>query len=154
MNADLVNGLFELLGAAVLWANVVRVRKDKHVKGMNPWTTVFFSAWGFWNLYYYPSLDQWLSFYGGIAIVAVNTIWLGHVVYYYYRQHVKYARKVSRTTYDIFNGFGDVIGVCTFSSRDDCWKLSYKCTKTGESILVGATVAKQLLQDEGIKVLG
>lgn len=79
---DMMNGLFELFGAAITWLNVIQIRKDKCLKGYNPMTTVFFMSWGVFNLFYYPSLEQWFSFFGGIAIVTVNTIWLGHIVYY------------------------------------------------------------------------
>ena len=152
MNADLVNGLFELLGAVVLWFNVIRVRKDKHVKGMNPWTTVFYSGWGFWNMYYYPALDQWLSFFGGLAIVTVNTIWLGHVFYYHKQQYRKYARKIDTKTYDIFNGLGEVIGVCRRNDKLDCWNASYIDPVKGQHVNVGSSVLKSLFELEKIQV--
>jgi len=91
MNPDMVNGLFEIFGAAVLCLNVKAIRSSKTVRGMNPWTTVFFTSWGIWNLYYYPSLDQWFSFWGGVAIVVVNGVWLAHVAYYY-NEHRKLKR--------------------------------------------------------------
>lgn len=72
---DLINGLFELVGGFVLWANVVKIRKDKMVRGALSLVTLFFTAWGYWNLFYYPHLDQWLSFFGGLNIVAANTAW-------------------------------------------------------------------------------
>ncbi|KKL71436.1 hypothetical protein LCGC14_2094960, partial [marine sediment metagenome] len=37
---------------------------------------VFFTAWGYWNMFYYPHLGQWFSFFGGFAIVFVNTVWI------------------------------------------------------------------------------
>lgn len=80
--ADLINGGFELFGAFALWQNVIAVRRDRKVLGYNPKATIFFTTWGIWNLYFYPSLGQWLSFWGGVAIVTVNAIWLGHVFYY------------------------------------------------------------------------
>jgi len=76
---DLVNGLFELFGAYALWGNVRAIRRDKKIAGVDWRATVFFQAWGAWNLFFYPSLDQWASFTGGIAIFAVNTTWLYHV---------------------------------------------------------------------------
>lgn len=80
--ADLVNGGFELLGAAALLGNVRALYRDKTVKGVDWRATAFFQTWGLWNLYYYPSLDQWASFAGGLAITAVNTWWLALVLYY------------------------------------------------------------------------
>jgi uncharacterized membrane protein YfcA len=79
---DLVNGVFELLGAFVIFLNIRRLHKDKEVKGYDPKVTVFFTAWGLWNLWYYPSLDQWLSFWGGLAIVVMNSVWLCQIYYY------------------------------------------------------------------------
>lgn len=73
---DAVNGLFEVLGAVTIWGNVRRILRDKQVRGIDWRVTLFFSAWGYWNLYYYPSLEQWLSFAGGLALVAGNTLWV------------------------------------------------------------------------------
>lgn len=82
MSADLVNGLFELFGSFFLALNVLRLHRDKQVKGVNWMATAFFMAWGYWNLYFYPAVGALLSFYGGVAIVIVNTAWLGQMVYY------------------------------------------------------------------------
>jgi hypothetical protein len=82
---DLVNGSFEFIGSIFLWMNVYRLHADKMLRGYDWKSTAFFSAWGFWNLYYYPSLDQYLSFAGGCSIVLANTVWL--VQMYYYRKN-------------------------------------------------------------------
>jgi len=80
--ADVVNGCFELFGGAFLMLNVQRLMRDKRVAGVRISPVVFFTAWGFWNLYYYPSLGQWASFAGGIAVVGVNTLWIGLALWY------------------------------------------------------------------------
>ena len=82
MNPDLINGLFELFGSVMLWKNVIQLYKDKQVRGVHWTATGFFAAWGYWNLFYYPHLDQWWSFAGGISIVIANTIWLFQMLYY------------------------------------------------------------------------
>ena len=82
---DIGNGLFELFGGVSLWANVARIRRDKQVKGVDWRVTLFFSSWGFWNLWYYPSLHQWASFTGGLVIVAANATWLFFA--FKYRRH-------------------------------------------------------------------
>lgn len=79
---DLVNGAFEFIGGLFLWTNVIRLYTDKELKGVNIMPVVFFSSWGYWNLYYYPSLDQWASFVGGLNIVIPNTIWALLAIYY------------------------------------------------------------------------
>lgn len=82
---DLVNGLFEFVGSIFLWMNVVKLYRDKMLRGYDWRSTAFFSAWGFWNLVYYPSLDQWASFTGGCSIVLANTIWL--ILMFKYRKN-------------------------------------------------------------------
>ena len=79
---DLINGTFELLGGLALWQNVRRIRQDRKLAGVDWKVTGFFTAWGFWNLFYYPSLHQWLSFAGGINIVIANAMWLGYALRY------------------------------------------------------------------------
>lgn len=79
---DLMNGAFEMLGAVAILGHVRRVFKDKAVAGVSIWSTVFFASWGFWNLYYYPQLEQWASLAGGVAIVLGNCLWIGGLVYY------------------------------------------------------------------------
>lgn len=79
---DMINGLFEFCGSIVLWRSVYVMYKDKGYLGIHWLTVGFFSIWGYWNMYYYPSLDQWLSFTGGLSITLANTIWLVQMLYY------------------------------------------------------------------------
>jgi hypothetical protein len=79
---DLINGLFELVGGILNWMNVVRLFKDKDIKGVYYPAWIFFAVWGLWNLYYYPSLDQWMSFVGGLIITSANVVWVILALYY------------------------------------------------------------------------
>ena len=79
---DLINGCFELFGGMFIALSIIRLRKDKQVRGVNWLHPAFFTVWGWWNLYYYPHLGQWCSFVGGIVIVVLNTIWILQMVYY------------------------------------------------------------------------
>ena len=85
MSADSMNGLFEFAGGFMLLLNVFRIHRDKAASGFHPSTAAFFTAWGYWNLYYYPSLGQWFSFACGVFLVTVNTIWLSQIYYYSWR---------------------------------------------------------------------
>lgn len=80
--ADLINGLYEAGGGAMNWLNVAALRKDKKVSGVRILPTFFFTSWGVWNLYYYPHLNQWFSFVGGLAICGANAVWVGLAFYY------------------------------------------------------------------------
>lgn len=73
---DMINGLFELFGGILLWKNVSKLYHDKQLRGVFWFPTAFFGLWGYWNLYYYPSLNQWASFSGGMVIVSANTAWV------------------------------------------------------------------------------
>lgn len=79
---DIINGAFELLGSFFILTSIVKIYKDKQVRGVSWIHAGFFSAWGYWNLFYYPYLSQWFSFLGGCGIVATNTFWLGQLIYY------------------------------------------------------------------------
>lgn len=73
---DLGNGLFELIGGGLNFINVHKLYKDKQLKGVHWAPAMFFTAWGYWNCFYYPHLNQWLSFGGGLLIVTANTLWV------------------------------------------------------------------------------
>ncbi len=79
---DMVNGIFEMIGGGTVCLNNWRLWRDREVKGVSWASTAFFSSWGLWNLFYYPSLDQWASFAGGAFLVAANLVWLGQLAYW------------------------------------------------------------------------
>lgn len=79
---DLINGLFECSGGFFILLSVLQLYREKLVRGVSWKHAAFFSTWGYWNLFFYPHLDQWLSFAGGAFLVAVNTLWLAQIVYY------------------------------------------------------------------------
>lgn len=80
--SDAINGLFEFIGSILTWMNVTRTYKDKGYAGIYLPSVVFFSSWGIWNLYFYPHLNQWLSFLGGCSLVIANLLWVGMMYYY------------------------------------------------------------------------
>lgn len=73
---DIINGLFELVGAFVCWRNALQLYRDREVRGVYWPATAFFAVWGVWNLYYYSSLDQWFSFSAGIILCLGNCAWV------------------------------------------------------------------------------
>jgi hypothetical protein len=82
MSNDLINGLFELFGSFFILNHCRLLYKAKVVHGVSVISTVYFAAWGFWNLFFYPSLNQWFSTAGGIAIMLTNSLWIGLMMYY------------------------------------------------------------------------
>lgn len=75
MNPDTVNAIFELVGAWFTWRNAWQLWKDKQIRGVYWPMHFFFASWGLWNLYYYPALNQVLSFWAGVVLVIGNLIW-------------------------------------------------------------------------------
>lgn len=94
--SDLINACFELSGGCIILLNVRQLYKDKELKGFHWGVLLFFTVWGYWNLYYYPHLQQWLSFIGGISVVSSNTIYLSMVIYYMIRSN-KERQQVNET---------------------------------------------------------
>ncbi|MHA1835990.1 MAG: hypothetical protein ACTSYQ_03580 [Candidatus Odinarchaeia archaeon] len=77
---DWINGGIELIGAYFTWMNAWVLYKDREIKGIYWPAMAFFAFWGLWNLYYYPSLDQWVSFAAGIVLVAGNLAWVAMAI--------------------------------------------------------------------------
>lgn len=79
---DKVNGLFELLGGVFIIFHIIKLLHDKSVAGVFWPSVAFFTLWGYWNCFYYPKLKQRASFWGGVFVAIVNTIWLSLLIYY------------------------------------------------------------------------
>ena len=81
---DIINGFFESIGGLLLWLSCYRLYQHKEVKGVSMIPIAFYASWGYWNLFYYPSLNQWFSFVGGIVVISANTTWVIMAIYYKY----------------------------------------------------------------------
>lgn len=79
---DLVNALYEAGAGFAVLLHCFSLYRDKIVRGVSTAATAFFFSWGLWNLYYYPHLDQWASFVGGLFITCANFAWVTMLVYY------------------------------------------------------------------------
>jgi hypothetical protein len=86
MTPDIINGAFEFGMALMLSLSVRRLYRDKRVQGVSFWAVFWPMMWGYWNLFYYPHLDQWWSFMAGIGVVSANTTWV-LMAWYYGRRH-------------------------------------------------------------------
>lgn len=73
---DLINAAFEGAASAFILLNVRQVWRAKRADGVH-WAAVgFFTAWGLWNLAYYPALGQWFSAAAGACVCVVNFVYL------------------------------------------------------------------------------
>ena len=76
MTSDMINGFFEGVGGFLLWHNCWILYREREVRGVSVFTTAFFTAWGIWNLIFYPLHHLWLSFAGGLVIASANVVWV------------------------------------------------------------------------------
>lgn len=86
MNADIGNAVFEAGSAVLLWLNVRRLCKDQSIAGVSLVPAAWFSAWGFWNIFYYWHLGQRLSWLMGLFVCVANTTWVLLALYLRRRQ--------------------------------------------------------------------
>jgi len=82
MLPDIINGGFEALGGVFVLNHCRVLFAVKRVAGVSILSTMFFTTWGIWNLWYYPSLNQWSSFYGGLVLVITNALYIGLLLKY------------------------------------------------------------------------
>jgi hypothetical protein len=73
---DLINGLLELGGALITLLSVRQILRDRVMMGFHWGPTIFFTGWGVWNLYFYPSIGMPISTAGAAALVLVNAVYL------------------------------------------------------------------------------
>lgn len=86
---DKVNSCLLGLSAILLVLNVRRLYRDKSVSGVSIWPVVLYDVWGFWDLYYFPSLHQWFSMGASFIACCTNAVWLFLAVYYMRRKPVQ-----------------------------------------------------------------
>ncbi len=73
---DLINGAFEAAGACACWANVVKIARDRCVKGVYWPVSLIYTIWGLYNLWFYPHLGQRWSFWGAVVMALANGTWV------------------------------------------------------------------------------
>jgi len=73
---DIINAMFELGGFMAIIPSILAVLRDKCWQGLSLMTPVFFTSWGFWNILYYPHLDQFWSACAAVLLTVSNSIYL------------------------------------------------------------------------------
>lgn len=79
---DLINAVFEFGIGLLAIGNIKAILRDKCVKGVFWPVQLWAMAWGYYNLFYYWHLDQYLSWTAGLTITATNTAWVILCLYY------------------------------------------------------------------------
>ena len=81
---DLINALFEFGGCLALIPSIRAILRDKCVQGFSIYAPIFFTSWGWWNILYYPHLDQFWSAIAAVLLAITNSIYL--VLVFKYRR--------------------------------------------------------------------
>lgn len=79
---DLINSLFEGFAGLMVLNHCRVLHAEKMVRGVSVVSSFFFTVWGVWNVYYYPALNQPLSFYGGLFVVVANAVYVWMMIFY------------------------------------------------------------------------
>lgn len=79
---DLINSIFFFASSFFVWLNVLKLTKDKAIKGVKLSPGFFFSISTIWGMYYYYQISQMWSFLGMTLLAGANTCWIALAVYY------------------------------------------------------------------------
>ena len=78
---DAINSGFLLTAAAMVWANVVKICRQKMVRGVHWFQTFFNSVWGAFMLcFYYPGLHQPFSTLSESALLVGGLVWVYYAI--------------------------------------------------------------------------
>jgi len=82
MTSDQINAALELLGAVFLVPTLLEAFSKKLIVGVHWISPIFFTIWGLWNCFYYPTLHQYWSASAAIVMFGTNLIWLIMIIKY------------------------------------------------------------------------
>lgn len=82
LTPDIINGIFEIVATILMGINVLKLYKEKSIKGIYWPVQGFFTGWGIFNLFYFNSLNQKFSFIVGIFLSLVSIAWTLMAAYY------------------------------------------------------------------------
>jgi hypothetical protein len=80
--ADAFNGLFEFLGTFFILKSIMKLRHDRIVRGIAWQQVAFWTFWGYCNIYYYWAMNSPLSWWAGMLVTIVNTIYVAMLIYF------------------------------------------------------------------------
>lgn len=79
---DTINALFEVCGSVAVWLNFAAILKDRGYAGTRVPMMLFFTSWGFWNLFFYSHLMQWMSMLASILLTSGNVAVVAAMLYF------------------------------------------------------------------------
>lgn len=76
MSPDQINAAFEAISALMVVDHCRILLRDRTVRGVSLLAVAFFTVWGGWNLYYYPSFGQSISGACALLVMLANATYL------------------------------------------------------------------------------
>lgn len=73
---DLINAVFEFLAGIFVFVNCYKAYKDKELKGVSIYSSIFFTLYSLYSIIYFGILNQFISFYIGIFCLLSNLVYL------------------------------------------------------------------------------
>ena len=73
---DEINSFFISVASIFYFLNLLKLYKDKEVKGISILSIVFFSTWNFWTLYFFWDTEFSLTRNAYIAVAISNFLYL------------------------------------------------------------------------------
>ncbi len=80
--SDLVTGLLETTAGVFQFLNCARLHRDREIKGVFWHLTFFYTAWSFWDVWYFAHLRQWCAWAGTFVILSASLLWLTLAIRY------------------------------------------------------------------------
>lgn len=81
---DQINSFFPFVGCFFILANIMKLREDQRVTGLQWYSPLFFYVGQCWNIYFMFTMGKWWSFFGGAALTLTSFVWYGMMIYYNY----------------------------------------------------------------------
>jgi hypothetical protein len=82
MTPDQINAFLIFVGSLMVFKSCFIVYRDKSVRGVSIIANMYFTAWGMWNVFYFPHLHQYWSFGAEMCICTANILWISLMLYY------------------------------------------------------------------------
>lgn len=79
---DATKGALEIIGAGIQLFNIVRIIRDKELKGVSFYYILFSVIANGYATYFYLFLGQWYSFFGVAIYTTITMLWAVLVLYY------------------------------------------------------------------------
>lgn len=75
-NTDFIAMCVSGFGGLLVWSNVYKLWKDKVVKGVNWFPSLYFMCGGCYSAFFLYHIHQHLAFYGTLITVCANAVWV------------------------------------------------------------------------------